>query len=111
MLILKVTYRVRFHQTALFEEIFRTRLMPLIADHRLQFRGLSRALVGNAGEYMELWEFASAAEFEDSWKRLMEDPRLAEIFATTGPMVEAENYALFEPVIAGSTEAQPSPLF
>jgi len=111
MLILKVTYRVRLHQIAQYEEVFRTRLIPLIADHRLQFRGLSRALVGNAGEYMELWEFASAADFEDSWKRLMEDPRLAEILATTGPMVEDEKHSLFEPVIAGSSEVQPSPLF
>ncbi len=111
MLILRVSYRVRLHQIVEFEETFRNRLMPLIADHRLQFRGLSRTLVGNAGEYMELWEFASAADFEDSWKRLMEDPRLAEIFSTTGPMVENENYALFEPVIASSPEGSLSPLF
>lgn len=111
MLILRVTYQVRLHQLAEFEEIFRSRLMPLIGDHRLQFRGLSRALVGNAGEYMELWEFASAADFEDSWKRLMEDPRLADILSTTGPMVENQAYALFEPVVAGSPEAQASPLY
>ncbi len=99
MVILKVSYRVGLHQVDEFEEIFRNRLLPIIQDHQMRFRGLSRALVGNAGEYLELWEFAGAADFENSWKRFMEDPRLAEILETTGPMVQDENYSLFEPVI------------
>lgn len=99
MVILKVSYRVRLHHLAEFEKQFRMRLMPLITEHGLPFRGLSRALVGNAGEYLELWEFQSMADFERSWKRLMADPRLLDIFQTTGPMVEDENYALFEPVM------------
>jgi len=99
MVIFKVSYRVRLHHLAEFEEQFRTRLMPLIKQHDMRFRGLSRALVGNAGEYLELWEFQSVADFERSWKKFMADPRLLEILKTTGPMVEDENHTLFEPVI------------
>jgi len=99
MVILKVSYRVRLHNLTEFEELFRSRLMPLIQQHQLPFRGLCRAIVGNAGEYLELWEFASMVDFEQSWKKLMADSRVIEILKTTGPMVEDENYALFEPVI------------
>lgn len=59
--------------------------------------------MGNAGEFLELWEFASVADFEKRWKALLSDSRLQEIFQSTGSMVENESFALLEPVLEGDS--------
>ncbi len=99
MVLLKVTYRLRAHQMAEFERIFAEQIMPVVQAHGLQFGGIWRTLVGEVGEYLELWEFASLAEFDEQWRKLLSDPYLLEIFQTTGPMVEGEKFALLEPVL------------
>lgn len=98
MVLLKVSYRVRAHHIALFEAAFRDRIMPIVRERGLRLRGFWKTLVGNAGEYLELWDFDSLAEFEREWSGLMQDPRLLEVFQNTGPMVEEENFSLLEPV-------------
>ncbi|HEX4947906.1 MAG TPA: NIPSNAP family protein [Blastocatellia bacterium] len=98
MILLKVTYRVRAHHLPEFERIFETQIKPLIVAHGLRFGGLWRTLVGEVGEYLELWEFASLAEFDEQWHKLLTDPRLLAIFQLTGPMVEGEKFTLLEPV-------------
>ncbi len=102
MLLLRVTYRVRAHQIAPFEEIFRQRIMQVIRRHDLRFRGIWKTVVGEVGEFLELWEFESMAEFEERWGGLMRDPDLLEIFEETGPMVEGERFALMEPAAEGA---------
>jgi hypothetical protein len=75
--------------------------MPLIREHGFRFWGIWRTIVGDAQEYLELWEFDSLAEFDQKWRHLMDDPRLKEIFVITGEMVENENLTLFEPSLPG----------
>lgn len=99
MVLLKVTYRLRAHQMAEFEGIFAEQIMPLVQAHGLHLGGIWRTLVGEVGEYMELWEFVSLAEFDEQWRKLLSDPRLLEIFQVTGPMVEDEKFILMEPVV------------
>jgi hypothetical protein len=96
--LLKVTYRLRAHQMAEFERIFVDQILPLVQMHGLNFRGIWRTLVGEVGEYLELWEFASVAQFDEQWRKLINDPLLLEIFQVTGPMVEGEKFTLLEPV-------------
>lgn len=98
MILLKVSYRVRAHVVADFEKAFRQKIMPVVRERGLRLRGVWKTVVGNAGEYLELWEFDSMAEFERKWQGLMADPRLLEAFQTTGPMVEQEVFSLFEPL-------------
>jgi hypothetical protein len=98
MILLRVTYRLRAHQMAQFERIFNEQIMPLAQEYKLHCNGLWRTLVGEVGEYMELWEFASLTEFEEQWRKLLADNRLQEIFQTTGPMIEDEKFILLEPV-------------
>lgn len=98
MVLLKITYRLRAHHMAEFEQIFQAQIMPLAQAYQLHCQGLWRTLIGDVGEYMELWEFASLAEFDVQWRKLFADVRLQEIFKTTGPMVEGEKFALLEPV-------------
>ena len=83
---------------------------PLIRAHGLNFLGLWRSLVGEAQEYLELFQFESLADFEIRWRALGADPRLQKIFATTGPMVEEERFALFDQVLAGGTTPVAHPL-
>lgn len=99
MVLLKVTYRLRAHHITEFERIFAEQIMPLVQAHGLCFEGIWRTLVGEVGEYMELWEFASLTEFDEQWRKLLSDPRLLEIFQITGPMVEGEKFTLLEPVL------------
>ncbi len=107
MILLRVTYRVRAHHMADFERIFAERVLPLVKERKLAFRGIWRTLVGNAGEYLELWEFASMADFDRDWSGLLGDPRLQEIFKTTGPMVEDENFSLLQPLFKPPSEPPP----
>jgi hypothetical protein len=98
MVLLKVSYRLRAHHMAEFERIFAAQILPLINKHGLRFGGLWRTLVGEVGEYLELWEFASLSEFDELWRGLLNDPQLQEVFQITGPMVEGERFTLLEPV-------------
>lgn len=99
MILLKITYRLRAHHMAKFEQIFDDQIIPLAQEHNLRLWGIWRTVVGEVGEYMELWEFASLADFDENWHKLLKDPRLLEIFETTGPMVESERFAILEPAI------------
>src|SRR5215813_10123349 len=97
MILLKISYRLRAHHVAEYDRTFNERTLPLIREHGFRFWGIWRTIVGDAQEYLELWEFESMAEFIKKWGELMNDPRLKEIFKVTGPMVENENLSLFEP--------------
>lgn len=98
MVLLKITYRLRAHHMPEFERIFEEQIVPLAQEYKLHLQGLWRTLIGEVGEYLELWEFTSLTEFEEEWRRFFADARLQEIFKTTGPMVEGEKFALLEPV-------------
>ena len=102
--LLRVTYRVRSHHVRRFEEIFEAEVTPLIGKHRLRLKGMWKTVVGSVGEYMELWEFKSMQEFEESWQSLMDDPELIAIFERTGPMVENENFTLLKPLSSTSSQ-------
>lgn len=101
MVMLRVTYRLRAHHVADYERIFAERTLPLIREHGLNFRGIWRSFLGDAQEYLELFEFESLAQFELQWRALAADPRLRELFSLTGPMVEDEKFAVFDPVDVG----------
>jgi NIPSNAP len=100
MILLKISYKLRAHHVAQYDRTFAERTLPLIQEHGFRFLGIWRTIVGDAQEYLELWEFASLAEFDEKWSRLMADQRLKEIFEVTGPMVECENLSLFEPALS-----------
>ena len=104
MLLLKITYRLRAHQTSQFEKIFDEQVIPLAREYTLKFLGIWRTVVGEVGEYMELWEFNSMSDFEENWPKLINDPRLQQIFTVTGPLVEGEKFTLIE---RASTSGQP----
>lgn len=93
-IILRVTYRVRAHQISQFEEILTKEILPLASEHGLTPTGIWKTLVGEVGEYMELWTFDSLASFGEKWPRLLEDARVQEIFKRSGPMVQDEKFAL-----------------
>src|SRR5262249_21135808 len=95
----KISYKLRAHHVAEYEYTFAKHTLPLIREYGFRFWGIWRTLIGNAQEYLEIWEFTSMAEFEEKWRELMGDPRLQEIFKITGPMVEDECFALFEPAL------------
>ncbi len=99
MILLKISYKLRAHHVTEYDRTFATRTLPLIREYGFRFRGIWRSLVGEAQEYLEIWEFTSLAEFEEKWRKLMADPRLQEIFKVTGPMVEDERLSLFEPAL------------
>ncbi|MBK9705632.1 MAG: NIPSNAP family protein [Acidobacteria bacterium] len=103
MVLLKISYHLRAHHVAEYDRVFAERTLPLIREHGFRFWGIWRTIVGDAQEYLELWEFDSIVDFDESWKRLMADPRLKSIFEITGPMVENENLSLFEPSLPGET--------
>ena len=100
MILLKISYKLRAHQVAEYDHTFATRTLPLIREYGFRFQGIWRSLVGEAQEYLEIWEFTSLAEFEEQWRKLMADSRLQEIFKVTGPMVEDERLSLFEPALS-----------
>lgn len=99
MVLLKVSYRVPAHQVREFEEIFLRQVLPLIRQRGLALKGFWRSLTGDVGEFLELWEFASAADWDRQWRGLMRDPELQSIFEKTGPMVHDESFQLFDPVL------------
>ena len=97
MVLLKISYKLRAHHVAEYDKTFAERTLPLIREHGFRFWGIWRTIIGDAQEYLELWEFDSIAQFDADWRRLMADPRLKEIFEVTGPIVEDEKLSLFEP--------------
>ncbi|HWQ34782.1 MAG TPA: NIPSNAP family protein [Blastocatellia bacterium] len=96
MILLRITYRLRAHHMPQFEKIFADEIAPLIREHNLKFKSIWRTVVGSVGEYMELWEFDSVADFDERWRALIGDARLQTIFERTGPMVEDEQWSLME---------------
>jgi L-rhamnose mutarotase len=103
MVLLKISYKLRAHHVAEYDRTFAERTLPLIREHGFRFWGIWRSVIGDAQEYLELWEFDSVAEFDEKWRKLASDPRLQEIFKVTGPMVEDERLTLFEPSLPGET--------
>ena len=101
MVLLKISYKLRAHHVAEYDRAFAERTLPLIREHGFRFWGIWRTIVGDAQEYLELWEIDSVAEFDVRWRALMADPRLKEIFEVTGPLVEDEKLSLFEPALPG----------
>lgn len=101
MILLKISYKLRAHHVAEYDRAFAEQTAPLIREHGFRFWGIWRSVVGDAQEYLELWEFDSIAEFDEKWRKLAADPRLQEIFKVTGPMVEDEKLTLFEPSLPG----------
>lgn len=100
MVLLKVSYKVPAHQVADFEEVFQREVVPLIRQRGMVLKGVWRSLTGNAGEFLELWEFASVADWDRQWRALMGDTQLLRIFEKTGPMVHEETFQLFEPILS-----------
>ncbi|HEX2490871.1 MAG TPA: NIPSNAP family protein [Blastocatellia bacterium] len=103
MVLLKISYKLRAHHVAEYHRTFAELTLPLIRELGFRFWGIWRSVVGDAQEYLELWEFDSVAEFDEKWRKLASDPRLQEIFKVTGPMVEDERLTLFEPSLPGET--------
>jgi hypothetical protein len=94
----RITYRLRAHNIEEFEKILLHQIMPIVQELGIPQPAIWKGFVGDAGEFMELWEFESMSDFEQKWRNLMDHPRLREIFQITGPMVENEQFSLFEPL-------------
>ncbi|MEW6732626.1 MAG: NIPSNAP family protein [Acidobacteriota bacterium] len=98
MILLKISYRMLAHNIPHYDEIWGSEVLPLIREYGFNLRGIWRSMVGPAGEYLELWEFDSMADFEARWGKFMADPRLLAAFQKTGPLVLDEHLTLFEPI-------------
>jgi hypothetical protein len=103
-MIFRVTYRLQAHNIRKFENILLNEIMPLVQELGIRLPAIWKSFVGEAGEFMELWEFESISDFEQKWRQLTAHPQLEEIFKVTGPMVENESFSLFEPLRNGSDE-------
>lgn len=99
-LLLRVSYRVPSYHIAEYERIFQQQVVPLAAEKGLRLVGIWKSLVGDVGEFFELWEFSSLTEFEIKWPSLLEDSRFQELLRTTGPMVKDESFSLFQPILS-----------
>ncbi|MGW8180399.1 MAG: NIPSNAP family protein, partial [bacterium] len=86
------------------EKILLTEIMPLVQELGILRPAIWKTFVGQAGEFMELWEFQSVTDFEEKWRKLVAHPRLEEIFQMTGPMVEDECFTLLEQLQENSRE-------
>lgn len=98
MIILKVTYRIPVHYTAEFERILVDQVIPLAKELGIDSKGVWKTLVGNVGEYLEIWSFDSVADFELKWKKLLNHPEMQKTFQVTGSMVMDESFSLLEPI-------------
>lgn len=96
MLYLMVRFEVALHETTTYEDLFSRDFMPLIREHGLDLVGAFRTIVGEAGEYHELWRFDDMADFEKKWKALFADPRTRAVISRTGPLVKGEVSRLLE---------------
>lgn len=98
MIYLHVTFHLEAQDVSRFEECYAEEFLPVILEHGFEPVGIFKTLVGRAGEMTELWKFDDLSDYERKWKALMEDPRVAKIFETTGPMVKDESFKLMESV-------------
>lgn len=98
MIYLQVTFHLEAQDVQRFETFYADEFLPVILEHGFEAVGIFKTLVGPAGEMTEIWKFADLADYERKWKALMEDPRVHEIFETTGPMVKGESFKLMESV-------------
>ena len=98
MIYLQVTFNLEAQDVVRFEDFYAEKFLPVIREHGFVAVGIFKTLVGRAGEVTEIWKFESLADYEHKWKALMSDPRLQEIFETTGPMVKEESFKLMESV-------------
>jgi hypothetical protein len=94
-----------------FERILLKEVLPLAKTLRIQCNGVWRTLVGNVGEYLELWEFKTVEEYHRKWTALLRHPELQKVFEITGPIVEDEKFALLEPVGEESVPSSESARF
>jgi len=96
MVYLQVTYYLEAQDVSRFEQYYEETFWPVIREHGFEAMGMWKTLVGTAGEFTEIWQFDDLADYERKWKALMDDPRVAAIFETTGPMVKGERMKLME---------------
>ena len=96
MVYLHVTFHLEAQDVARFEDFYAREFLPVIRGHGLEAVGIFKTLVGRAGEMTEIWKFRDLQDYERKWKALMEDPKVQEIFETTGPMVKGESFKLME---------------
>lgn len=93
---LRVTYRVRTDQIAEFQKILLGEVLPLAEELEIRRPLVWKTLVGNAGEFLELWQFTGLQDYESKFRLLLDHPRLQEILRRTGPMVLDENFSLLD---------------
>ena len=98
MVYLQVTFQLEAQDVVPFESFYAERFLPIIQEHGFEPVGIFKTLVGRAGEFTEVWRFADLSDYERKWKALLADPRVQEIFETTGPMVKGESFKLMESV-------------
>lgn len=98
MIYLQVTFHLEAQDVQRFETFYADEFLPVILEHGFDVVGIFKTLVGPAGEMTEIWKFDDLADYERKWKALTEDPRVHEIFETTGPMVKGESFKLMESV-------------
>ncbi|MCS6884370.1 MAG: NIPSNAP family protein [Acidobacteriota bacterium] len=98
MILLTISYRLQAHCITEYDRIWSCEVLPLIREYGFNLLGIWRSVVGPAGEYLELWQFESMAEFEKRWQAFMQDERLLAAFKKTGPLVLDEQLKIFEPI-------------
>ena len=96
--LLRITYRIQAHNVERFEGILLDEIIPIVQELGISQPAIWKGFVGEAGEFLELWEFESMSDFEEKWRNLMNHSRLREVFRITGPMVEGEKLSIFEPL-------------
>jgi len=96
VLYLHVTFIVAADAIEEYETIFRDEFLPRILAHGIRPVGIWKTMVGRAGEFIELWEFDDAAEYERRWKALGADEAVRRIMKRTGPLVTNEELRLLE---------------
>lgn len=98
MVYLHVTFHLEAQDVARFEAFYADAFLPVIREHGFEPVGIFKTLVGRAGELTEIWRFRNLEDYKSKWDGLLADPRVQEIFETTGPMVKGETFKLMESV-------------
>lgn len=104
-ILIRVTYRIRAHNIERFEAILLGEILPIARDLGITPPAIWKGFLGEAGEFMELWNFESLDDFEKKWRALMAHPLILKIFQKTGPLVEDENLSVFEPLGKDQTDS------
>lgn len=94
MVYLQVTFTLEAQDVTRFKRFYEESFLPVILDHGFSAVGIFDTLIGPAGEITELWRFSDLQDYETKWHALIADPRVQEIFETTGPMVHNESFKL-----------------